>query len=370
MRNMKKYSVIAIILLSAVNILPLGTGINTGNISVDMNYYGRIKLYQPDFLGQLNLYSLSILVATSSSTVFDYWQDSGIQDTTTSFSDSLTSLVGLYGSFNNSYSNLPPNVLVKTYVSGWLGSSYTVIKYVIINRETSAINAMAGLEIVSQIDGTQGFDTVKYIDSSKVIDIYKVNHLGFRLLSGNLKSLTSFEYFDRYENDSSFYNWMTHDTLDTQYNSGPDGPVTITSQDFQNINPGDSITVYYGMAIGSTFAAVNSGLDTAFARYNGTFVTGIKGNNNIAPHSYKLNQNYPNPFNPGTTISFSIPTQEKVSLKVYNILGMEVSTLIDEVKSPGNYTVSFNAKNIPSGIYFYELKTGNFMGVKKMILLK
>jgi hypothetical protein len=365
---MKTYLVIAIIIIFVGEVFPLETSINTGNIIVDMNYYGRIQLYQPGDFDTLNLYSLSILVATSPSTVFDYWQDSGIQDSTNTFSDSLTSLVGLYGSFNNSYSNLPPNVLIKTYITGWVGSTYALIKYVIINREIASINAMPGIEIISQLDGIQGFDTVKYVDSSKVIDVYKQNHLGFRLLSGNLKSITSFEYFDGYENDSSYYNWMNHDTLDSQYNSGPDGPVTITSQDFQNLNPGDSITVYYGMAIGATFADVNSGLDTALARYNGTFVSGVIGN--ITPHSYKLNQNYPNPFNPSTTISFSIPVQEKVSLKIYNILGMEVSALMDEVKSPGNYTVRFDAKNIPSGIYFYVLKTGNFMDVKKMILLK
>jgi len=367
---MKKYWVIAIIVLSIGKVYPLSDGINTGNISVDMNLYGGIQLYQPDFLGSLNLYNLSILVATSPSTVFDYWHDSGIQDSTLSFSDSLTGLLGLYGSFNNSYSNLPPNVLVKTYISSWIGSSYVLLKYVVINREVSNINALVGLEIVPQIDGIEGFDTVKYIDSSKDIDIYKHNHLGFRLLSGNLNSITSFEYFDGYENDSSYYKWMTHDTLDAQYNSGSDGPVTITAQNVQSINPGDSIIVYYGMALGASFAEVNSGLDSALGRYNGTLVTGIKENESFSPLNYKLNQNYPNPFNPTTTISFSIPVQEKVSLKVYNILGMEVSTLLNEVQTAGNYYIRFDPKNLSSGIYFYELKTGNFRDIRKMILLK
>jgi Secretion system C-terminal sorting domain len=367
---MKTYLVIAIIILFFGKILPLDTTINTGNILVDMNYDGRIQLFQPGDLDTLNLYSLSILVATSPSTVFDYWQDAGTQDSTMAYFDSSSGLVGLYGSFNNSLHSLPPNVLIKTYVTGWTGTTYALIKYVIINKETSAINAMAGVEIISQLDGIQGFDTVNYIDSSKVIDIYKQNHLGFRLLSGNLKSLTSFEFFDGFENDSSYYKWMNHDTLDTQYNSGPDGPVTIASQDFQTINPGDSITIYYGMALGSSLSAVESSLDTVLSRYNGTFVTGVKSNNNIGPLSFKLNQNYPNPFNPGTTISFTIPTQERVTLKVYNILGMEVATIINDVKPAGNYSFRFNTKDIPSGIYFYEMNAGNFRDVKKMILLK
>lgn len=367
---MKKYWVIAIIILFIGKTSPQTTSFNTGNIGVDMNLYGRIQLYQPDTAGAINLWSLSILVGTSTSTVFNYWLDSGIQDSTKAFYDSINGLLRLYGAFNNSYSNLPPNVLVKTYVTALNGSSYVLIKYVIINREVSNIKALTGLEIVSQIDGTQGFDTIKYIDSSKVIDIYKQNHLGFKLLSGNLKSITSFEYFDGYENDSSYYNWMTHDTLDAQYNSGTEGPVTITAQDFQNINRGDSITVYYGMALGSSFAAVNSGLDSALARYNNSLTTVLKGNDSFSPLSYKLNQNYPNPFNPTTIISFSIPIQEKVSLKVYNILGVEVSTLLNEVQTAGNYSIRFDAKNLPSGIYFYELRTGNFRNVGKMILLK
>jgi hypothetical protein len=366
---MKKYWIITMIILFMGKTFPQSTCFNTGNIGVDMNLYGRIQLFQPDTAGTLNLYSLSILIGTSPFTVFDYWQDSGIQDSTRAFYDSLNGLLGLYGAFNNSYSNLPPDVLVKTYVTALNGNSNVLIKYVIINRGADNINALPGLEIISQLDGIQGFDTVKYIDSLKVIDIYKQNHLGFRLLSGNLKSITSFEYFDGYENDSSYYNWMTRETFDTLYNSGPEGPVTITSQDFQNINPGDSITVYLSMALGSSFAEAISGLDSALVRYN-NYLTIVKGNENFPPVSYKLNQNYPNPFNPTTIISFSIPVQEKVSLKVYNILGMEVSTLLNEVQTTGNHSIRFNAKNFPSGIYFYELRTGNFLDVKKMILLK
>ena len=367
---MKKYLVLIIIILIAGKALPLSSGINTGSISVDMNPYGKIQLYQPDFSGALNLYGLSILVGISQSRVFDYWQDSGIQDSVRTYYDSANGLLGLYGAFNNSFSNLPPNVLVKTFVSGWKGTSYIFIKYVIINNEASNINALAGLEIISQIDGTIGFDTVKYFSNSNVLDIYKQNHLGFRLYSGNLKSITSFEYFDGYENDSSYYNWMTHDTIDAQYNSGPDGPVTVTSQGFQNISPGDSITVYYGLALGSSFAEIKSGLDSAFVKYNKYITTVLKGNESVSPLKYYLNQNYPNPFNPSTIITYSIPIQEKVSLKVYNVLGIEVSTLLNEIQTQGNYSIRFNAKNLPSGIYFYELKTGNFREVKKMIFLQ
>ncbi|MBS1516472.1 MAG: T9SS type A sorting domain-containing protein [Bacteroidetes bacterium] len=88
------------------------------------------------------------------------------------------------------------------------------------------------------------------------------------------------------------------------------------------------------------------------------------------PAGFSLSQNYPNPFNPSTTINFDIPEDGKVSLKMYDMSGKEVSTLVNEIKTAGYYSVSFNASNLSSGIYFYELNSGNFNSVKKMMLVK
>jgi len=88
------------------------------------------------------------------------------------------------------------------------------------------------------------------------------------------------------------------------------------------------------------------------------------------PTEYSLMQNYPNPFNPTTTISYSVPKNGLVTLKVYDILGTEVADLVNEVKEEGIYYVTFNASELPSGIYFYTLTSGNFMATKKLILLK
>ncbi len=88
------------------------------------------------------------------------------------------------------------------------------------------------------------------------------------------------------------------------------------------------------------------------------------------PIEYSLSQNYPNPFNPTTNIKYSISSNQFVTLKVYDVLGNEVKTLVSENKEAGNYTVKFDASNLASGIYFYRLKAGNFSSVKKLILLK
>jgi hypothetical protein len=88
------------------------------------------------------------------------------------------------------------------------------------------------------------------------------------------------------------------------------------------------------------------------------------------PTKFEVSQNYPNPFNPTTMIKFNIPEASKVSLKIYDVLGNEIATLLNEEKNKGTYEVNFNATNLSSGIYFYKLEAGNFVETKKMILLK
>ncbi len=88
------------------------------------------------------------------------------------------------------------------------------------------------------------------------------------------------------------------------------------------------------------------------------------------PTSFLLSQNYPNPFNPSTTIKYSIPASNVVSLKVYDILGKEVANLVNEYKNSGTYEIEFNAANLSSGTYFYQLKAGEFTQTKKSVLLK
>ncbi len=99
-------------------------------------------------------------------------------------------------------------------------------------------------------------------------------------------------------------------------------------------------------------------------------VTAVNDMNNIAPILYSLNQNYPNPFNPSTAITFAMPASGQVSLKVYDILGCEVATLVNGMQEAGTHTAYFNANTMASGIYFYKLSAGNFNQVRKMLFVK
>ena len=89
-----------------------------------------------------------------------------------------------------------------------------------------------------------------------------------------------------------------------------------------------------------------------------------------APVSYELSQNYPNPFNPSTTIKYQIPEDGMVTLQIYDILGKEVKTLVNENKAAGRYEVNFDASDLATGVYLYRIKVNDFVSVKKMLLVK
>jgi hypothetical protein len=97
---------------------------------------------------------------------------------------------------------------------------------------------------------------------------------------------------------------------------------------------------------------------------------GISGNNGEIPSEYSLGQNYPNPFNPTTNIKFGLPKSGNVKLAVYDVLGNEVSVIVNEFRQAGSYTADFDASKLSSGIYFYKLSTESFTETKKMMLVK
>lgn len=114
------------------------------------------------------------------------------------------------------------------------------------------------------------------------------------------------------------------------------------------------------------FAALPNGTVVEFSP-----VTSIERDEfSFAPAKFELNANYPNPFNPSTVISFSIPQKEFVTLKVFNVIGQEVATLVNDELNSGNYKFTFDAKDLTSGIYFYKITAGSFVETRKMNLLK
>ena len=98
--------------------------------------------------------------------------------------------------------------------------------------------------------------------------------------------------------------------------------------------------------------------------------TGVEPSGDAIPTSFSLSQNYPNPFNPSTKIGFALPVNADVTLSIFNVLGMEVATLVSQHLPAGNYTVRMDAANLSSGLYFYTLRAGGFAATKKLVLAK
>ena len=112
-----------------------------------------------------------------------------------------------------------------------------------------------------------------------------------------------------------------------------------------------------------------AGVDDGRLYLGESILTGIENDKTI-PGQFILYQNYPNPFNPSTVIRYTIPETGFVKLKILNILGQEIRTLVNATQTAGEYKITFNAQNLSAGVYFYRLETGTFTQTKKLILLK
>ena len=172
--------------------------------------------------------------------------------------------------------------------------------------------------------------------------------------------------------------YMSGDTLSNVYmwvSPDPNGGVPDTNAAnavgrWNLVDGFDRVAVHFGgEGVGMTMAVDEIRLGTSWSDVSSP-VTAVGKNENELPTNYILSQNYPNPFNPSTKISFSIKKAGFVKLKVYNLLGQQINTLVNETLNNGTYERTFNASGLPSGIYFYKLEAGNTFLVNKMVLMK
>ena len=142
-----------------------------------------------------------------------------------------------------------------------------------------------------------------------------------------------------------------------------------------DIAVGDSIAFRCVLQDTSIFNNITTCPDTGYYTYKIlSNISSVEGSENDRVKEYQLDQNYPNPFNPTTVIKYSVPKQSNVKLIIFDALGREVATLVNEEKQPGSYKVEFqsavNNQQLASGIYFYQLRAGDFIQTKKMVLLR
>ena len=112
------------------------------------------------------------------------------------------------------------------------------------------------------------------------------------------------------------------------------------------------------------------GVNGVILKYDRTKSSVINSNQELAERNFNLYQNYPNPFNPRTVIRYSLSENQNTSLKIYDVLGNEVVSLVNEKQNSGSYNIEFDGTNLPSGIYFYKITSGKYSAVKRMVLIK
>lgn len=212
-----------------------------------------------------------------------------------------------------------------------------------------------------------------------------------RSLPGGLQTLNEVEFATNYDGTIGVIKWCDVPTPnDTLYDvfmkpvwGAADTIVNVTQT--ANVHEKYSQTSAYGYMVDPTTFRVDCmytifgdgdtndlGESELYYLSGVTFTLTSTGVNDpvASPNKFELEQNYPNPFNPSTTIRFTIPEKSNVTLKVFDMLGREVTTLVNEVKNAGTHKVTFDASNLTSGMYLYTINAGNFTATKKMILVK
>ena len=187
--------------------------------------------------------------------------------------------------------------------------------------------------------------------------------VGVFVISNSVVKKDSIQLLYTTNNGSSFSTVAMSlvDTIDAATHSGK----------YSAIIPQSTTTPkFYVRAVDATNISRTSPYNAPTDLYDAvTGTTGVTPGNPI-PHTFALKQNYPNPFNPATTINYQLPVNSMVTLKVFDLLGREVATLVNGRQTPNNYSVSFNGSGLSSGVYFYRLQTDNFTETKRMMLIK
>ncbi len=367
---MKKILQLVVLIISGFYLSELSAqSFQTGSIGVEVNVYGRIRIHSPAIGNLRQIDRSSILVGVGPNEVFDYKKDADTEIQPYNISNPQKSDYEIFGAFNNAYSNLPPNFLIRLNVYGWQNQPFVVCKFTVVNRENSDKTAFVGIEFIPQPDGTYGLETVKFNLPNYIGYSFRGTSplVGYKIFSQPTYSFHAFDWTASYfDPDTLLWGYLTYGRFDTSFVAGGDGSVAVLTQEPVTIQKNDSVHFYVGIAVANDEQSLINNINLAKQKYQ----TLVSVSDKVYKLSYNLSQNYPNPFNPKTRIEFSIPVKERVELSIYNTLGEEIEKLVDKELDAGYHFVDFDGANLSNGIYFYKLKAGNFISVKKMILVK
>ena len=354
----------------------------TGAIGFNLDKYGRLRVAEfPYATATRHMNRVNPIVALNKDAVLDYTNNANAttfapQMITGSGADSAARVV-----FDNKYAPIqPPNVRVQVTVYLWKNAKFLVYRYRVYNDSTvttplyiscfaspSPLNAYGGEKIV--------YNAAKstYYFNRAGTSVY----VSQKLLNKNLFSIRMMDYAtyspadpsSDAATDSLRYAMSAYTKVDTVLTAGTDGSVVQMNAGLYNLAPKDSADAYFGIGIGATAAGALAVMDSAQAKY-GKLVTNVEKTTAVIPTQFALEQNYPNPFNPSTQIRFMLTTRSNATLTVYDALGRNIRTLVNQQLDAGEYTSTFDATGLSSGVYYYVLRTGSLVESRRMVLIR
>jgi len=265
----------------------------------------------------------------------------------------------------------------------WRDLRGVLAAYRLKNTGPTAITGQTSLELYPRIDQSYTAHSLRWRSQDSIALYFRTgltHYLGAKYLSGSLSGvrlMTGTTFFvngtiAETQPDSVRYRGATFTGFDASVDSAgtPRSMINLNANTI-TIGANDSSGIcYYAMAYHPTEAGIVTAISAVRTRYVQRFLTSVEPVSPVVPEAFALDQNYPNPFNPNTKIGFKVAGSVFVSLKVYDVLGREVATLVNEQLTPGTYSATHSAENLPSGVYFYRLTSGSFTETKRMLLLK
>ena len=272
---------------------------------------------------------------------------------------------------------------LKTYsFSSSPNNNFIILDYTLVNNNSSSIsNLFAGLFFDwDMIDGSGLGDRTEWDNLLNYGFIRNTtggptNYNGVALLSGNnygfyaIKNDGGDGGFQIYDGFDDSEKWQAISGGVSKTTAGPGDISNVTSAGPFSINSGDSVKIAFAILAADNKTALDAAVNQARVKYQEILILDV-GDIKTIPQQFSLEQNYPNPFNPSTKIRWQSPVSGHQTLKIYDLLGNEIATLVDEYREAGRYEVEFNATGLSSGVYFYKLVIGNFTATRKLILMR
>ncbi len=350
----------------------------TGVVQFSLNRAGSLDLYSEDGTNQLD--RASLVVGLDSAHVFDYEEDANyIMMSAALSTGGLADSVGTV-LFDNSWQDppVPPNVRVLGILRAWNGDPFVLVDYTMTNTSASPYHLAVGMGVVPAPSDMYGGETVAYDATKKMAYYYRESeapYVGVKVMGQDPSSFHVLDW-DTYSSDpeadvaTDSTRWLmtSQPGFDAPLVAGVNGSFFNLNFGTADIDPASSVTYTMAYLYSTSLSGLQAAADAAVARFNGT--NAVRPTSSNVPERTSLEQNYPNPFNPSSTIEFAIAKESLVSLKVYNMLGQEVGTIVNSRLAPGHYTFRFDGSTLASGVYFYRLAAGSFVQTKHMILLK